>query len=464
MTNKLRNGSNCAACVLYPETESHSWILTKVEKKLPGNRYLVRDEFADDPRYETYTVESNHITPFPSSSQEEYRIGETVLALWRDEETNEWSTMFYSAEVQDANASDPKSITLLYSGTSLPIEVEKNKIARLPNNFTFVDADDEPDDGKHEKVVSDEHQNSENVNQSQTEEKLSSNQPNQASLKGTATTTATTTAISTAATTAGTSNESSDDESRQEQQFAAPTTPANESTVTSKESTAQPGSPVQEGHASTDKTDSSQISVSNDENAQNQPSQKIQTQETNQQQQLPTSQSNDQIQQQQLSHEEEMKSSHLSDKLSESPTHNASKPAVSSTATTRRSARERESRSRDIPSTPEDRRIYFMFHKPEVAERPKLEYLTNEDFTRLAGPRQDPVRMKTIEGTPLLDSLEDPELFNQECLLHVTGSGEISISDIESGDRKSGIVAGQVPCGRLSKILNEWTRGTLDNM
>jgi hypothetical protein len=53
--------------------------------------------------------------------------------------------------------------------------------------------------------------------------------------------------------------------------------------------------------------------------------------------------------------------------------------------------------------------------------------LSNDDFTSLAGPRRDPEPMRTEPGTPLLDFLGDPDLFVQEHLTHVTGSGVVSL-------------------------------------
>ncbi|KAK8835544.1 hypothetical protein M9Y10_042430 [Tritrichomonas musculus] len=438
MASKLKNGSSCAACVRYPETNSDSWILTKVDKKLPGNRYLVRDEFADDPRYETYNVDSSHITPFPSTSNEEYKKGETVLALWHDEGTNEWSTMFYNAEVVDNKTGDPKTVRLRYSQTDFDVEVEKDKIARLPPNFTFTEVIEDEDEkpsttateeasedsakttsgkkGKHQKEEASSAAASNQMSAASNNEELSESKTDE-------------TADFQDKSKASSSNNVSDDNSASSKTENVQDATSN-APVASSVAEAESLEAKSEGTANEEKTASDSNETT--ENG-------VSTANSTQQ---PTD-----------------NSAKSDDQTSPVPEKNK-RPKT----TSKDSSSSNSSSSTPKLQTPEDRRIYFMFHQPEVQERPKLEYLSNEDFTKLAGPKKELKRMETKEGTPLLDSLSDPELFNQENLLHVTGSGIISVANVEKGDEKSGLAEGRIPCGRLRRIINEWIKNPMDSI
>ena len=392
MSVKLRTGSNCAACVVYADTDAESWILTKVERKMSGNRFVVRDEFADDAKYETYVVDSNHITPYTASNSEDFKVGEKVLALWRDEETNEWSTMFYSAKVLDVDASDTRHVTLLYGGTEFGVEVEKSKIARLPANFSQSEDNESSEEDQ---------ANTKNQNQNQNE------------------------TTGDEATAEDNNSESATDDQRDKQKSQQETANKQSSNQNSEDEEAKDG----KTHKKIEQNDDE----GKNENHSPQKNQPLKDDSAN------ANNSTTQQSPQPPNTQEKLEKIDKTD-------HKAVKPSKT----------HEDSQKSKVPDNPEERRIFFMFNKPEVAERPKLEYLTNDDFTRLAGPKQEIVRMHTEEGTPLLDSLEDPELFNQENLLHVTGSGAITISNLDDSNAKSGIVSGSVQCGRLSKIINEW--------
>ena len=453
MANKLKNGSNCAACVRYPETDSDCWILTKVDKKLPGNKYLVRDEFADDPKYETYTVDSSHITPFPSTLNEEYKVGDTVLALWRDEDTNEWSTMFYNAEVAENNGSDPKTVQLLYSGTDFVVDVEKDKIARLPANFTFVEASEDKEDRTSTTATeepSEDNSTKNTVKKGRSKEELNttdSSIPSQAANADEG-------ATNTEDVSESTTDEKATISGKDKGETTSNATPENSLAQVKSEnppSAAISGNSAASGETETDSQESkANGSTSTDQEMTT--TNNLNTTAEN------TAQSQNEIQVQPTENEEKL-DEQASDKNKRSK---SSKDNTTGTSATSSSAASAASSSR--LQTPEDRRIKFMFHRPEVAERPKVDYLTNEDFTRLAGPKQELERMHTIEGTPLLDYLEDPELFNQENLLHVTGSGVISVANVEKGDEKSGLIEGRIPCGRLKRIFNEWIKNPMDSI
>lgn len=141
-STKLTKGLSCAVCVIYADTGRYSWIVTKIERcpKGSGGKFTVRDEYADDERYETYVVEPNRIAPFPSSG-EGYKPGDRVLALWKDEESNEWSTMFYEAKVIGMKPNG--KVTLVYKETDTEIEVDDTKITRFPKDFDLVSSSEE---------------------------------------------------------------------------------------------------------------------------------------------------------------------------------------------------------------------------------------------------------------------------------------------------------------------------------
>lgn len=446
MANKfLKNGSNCAACVPYPETDADCWILTKVDKRLPGNKYLVRDEYADDPKYETYTVDSSHITPFPSTLNEEYKKGETVLALWHDEDTNEWSTMFYNAEVADSSSNDPKMVQLLYSGTDFVVDVEKNKIARLPANFTYTKVEENED---RTSTTATEEPSEDNLQKPGSDKKgrfpkeesnaPDSISPSQAVLNTANSEEATTNTDKTEPTTEEKLNVKSQEETTSNAESGEVSAKTEDSSVLpqniSSPTQASTSGEIEASEPKANETVTDQT-VATDSNETNEnettPENSIQTQSAD-----DGSKSDDQA---------SSEKSRRSKPISKENSANNSEESIK-------------------PLTPEDRRVKFMFNKPKVVERPQFKCLTNEDFTELAGPKQELVRMDTKEGTPLLDFLQDSELFNQENLLHVTGSGVISVANVERGNEKSGLAEGRVPCGRLKRIINEWIKNPMDSI
>jgi hypothetical protein len=97
-----------------------------------------------------------------------------------------------------------------------------------------------------------------------------------------------------------------------------------------------------------------------------------------------------------------------------------------------------------------------MFAKPQETDHTEVQILSNDDFTSFAGPEKEIEHMRIEQGTPLLDALADPDLFNQEGLSHVTGSGVLAVPGIEPPKAPSALLSGPVKCGRLGWILNEW--------
>jgi hypothetical protein len=106
-------------------------------------------------------------------------------------------------------------------------------------------------------------------------------------------------------------------------------------------------------------------------------------------------------------------------------------------------------------ATVEQRRRLFSFPKPQETDRPDVQLLSNEDFTKLASPAKAPEHMQIEPGTPLLDAFAGPDLFSQEVFSHVTGSGVLALPGIEPPGGQSALLSGPVRCGRLDWILNE---------
>ncbi|KAH0787658.1 SGF29 tudor-like domain-containing protein [Histomonas meleagridis] len=285
---KLKNGQICAACVIYPELESYQWIVAKIEKKGVGKKYVVRDEYPDDPKYEIYTVESNRITPFPSSSTD-YKPGDKILALWHDEETNQWSTMFYTATVVEKKSAN--KLVILYKGSVEPTIIDTNKVTKFPPGFDLQ-------------------------TESETEE------------------------------------------------------------------------PPKE----TENTEKADATTEANQDSTNSPKEKEEAE--------------------------------IQAKIHESQ---------------------------------ENRRINFMFNKPMQVEKTQIQCLKDEDFTELAGPKKEFKRMETQKGTPLLDSLEDPELFSQNYYTHITGSGRLSAPKSHLKGYSAFVNGTQGECGRLGMIFGEWS-------
>jgi hypothetical protein len=303
----MKVGSTCAACVEYSGQAGFSWIITRVEKKSTGNKYVLRDEYAERPEFETYTVESNRIAPFPAQN-EDYRVGERVLALWRDEDTNQWSTMLYRAEVKAVKSNS--RLSLLYKGSdpSSIFDVELKQITKFPPDFDLHDSD---------------------------------------------------------------FNEA---EAPDQPDTAAPSTAT------------PPGGSDRTSGAGTD------------------------------------------------------------DEVPDA----APRPAPQSPSPSPRAA------AAEQTAAIEARRVAFMFSIPRPAEGSEITHLTNDDFAALAGPEREPELMRTEPGTPLLDALEDPELFSQERYSHVTGSGVIRLPSADGPPPQSRLLAGPIRCGRLGWILHEW--------
>lgn len=324
----------CAACVYYQngtDEPSYQWIKSKIVSQ-KGNKYIVLDEEAEDKQKKKYTVESCRISPFPNVDQE-YKIGEKVIALWFDDESGEWSTMFYLAKVVEPSSNG--IVKLQYQETDSPREVDETKICKIPTDFDLADSSDQEEE---EQVEAEEKKESET-----TEVK-----------------------------------EETEDKVEVEVKEEAPPTPPPQKSPSPSPPPPPPASKTPQ-HSSQTNTE--------DETA---------------------------------------------DVVTPPP------------------------EPRHPVQIEEQRRLHLFFNKPEQTERQPLKILDDEDFTNLAGPEKKIERMHTLPGTPLLNCLEDPELFTQERSTHMTGSGTLAIDRTIETNIESALLSGQVHCGRLGRILNEW--------
>ena len=101
-----------------------------------------------------------------------------------------------------------------------------------------------------------------------------------------------------------------------------------------------------------------------------------------------------------------------------------------------------------------DRNIKFFFNKPDQIEHSKMKLLTDNDFNHFMGNIPIFERIKSSSGTPLIDILQDPELFEQN-LFCFTGNGTLYRKEIKSKNFKSGLENG-INCGKMGLIFNKW--------
>lgn len=142
---KIKNGQTCAAFVNY-SGKSYSWIVSKFEKKQPNNKCIVRDDYCEDQNFERYVVDQTCVIPFPQPN-ETYKPGEQIIALWYDATDNEWSTMFYEAEVVEVISQH--SLLVKYTGSQTNIEIDSQKVSKYPERFNQPQ-EEENDDKKEE--------------------------------------------------------------------------------------------------------------------------------------------------------------------------------------------------------------------------------------------------------------------------------------------------------------------------
>ena len=101
------------------------------------------------------------------------------------------------------------------------------------------------------------------------------------------------------------------------------------------------------------------------------------------------------------------------------------------------------------------RRVIFT-SSPLEMQAINVQKLVNEDFDKLLKPNVPIRRLKSVKGTPLLDFLNDPDLF-PEVNPHITTCGSLSLPNaIRAPDKESGLLNPNAHVGRISKILYEW--------
>jgi hypothetical protein len=124
-------GDVCAACVPWSKSEKPSWLVTRIESISPDGSYRVRDEYPESDDAEIWDVQTTEIATFPAKPSQ-IQSGSKVLALWYDEDSNEWSTMFYEATVLEATGTN---ILIEFVGSSLPVQTDVSKLALLPEEI-----------------------------------------------------------------------------------------------------------------------------------------------------------------------------------------------------------------------------------------------------------------------------------------------------------------------------------------
>lgn len=101
------------------------------------------------------------------------------------------------------------------------------------------------------------------------------------------------------------------------------------------------------------------------------------------------------------------------------------------------------------------RRVIFT-SSPLEMQAISVQKLVNEDFDKLLKPNIPIRRLKSVEGTPLLEFLNDPVLF-PDVNPHITTCGSLSLPNARRApDKESGLMNPSVHVGRISKILYQW--------
>jgi len=123
----INTGQTVAACVPYSKRKKE-WIMSSVEKWLPEEKeYIVKDLFPESKRKQDWRVKQHELTIFPAVD-EKYPLGTKVLSLWLME-NNEWSSMFYEAEVVDCVEN---VVNLKFDGEDKIYSIMKEKVVKLP--------------------------------------------------------------------------------------------------------------------------------------------------------------------------------------------------------------------------------------------------------------------------------------------------------------------------------------------
>lgn len=109
----------------------------------------------------------------------------------------------------------------------------------------------------------------------------------------------------------------------------------------------------------------------------------------------------------------------------------------------------------DQNGEPPRRHIEFTSN-PIETQTVNFKRITNEDFDRLMPPNIPIKRLHSVEGTPLLNFLNDTNLFT-DVNPHITTCGSLSIPNARRAiDRDSALMNPDVHVGRISRILYEW--------
>lgn len=334
----MKKNQQVAAYVEIPNEDRAQWFLGKIEKKQANGKYVIHDEYAEDPSLERFIVDPQFISLFPNT-QGPYSVGEHILARWKL--TDGWTTELYDAEIIKVIKKD--TLVLKYQESELEIETNVNKVTKYPAGFL----------SKEEEAVNEEEEaNDEEAKaESETQHEATAESPKSPSKN---------------LTQEQTSEEHSD---TNQPASNAPTTSAEVTEDTGMASTPVPSSPP------------------------------------------------------------------------------ASPPVVEEVP---QGPKFMPRMAQEIPN----RKLNLRFNPAETQDPTDLHILTDDEFIKLLPELRKPERIEIKQGTPLLDCLTDPELFEQESV-HTTSSGMLFRKGMKQQKFKSALMNGE-KCGRLGMIFNEY--------
>lgn len=115
-----------------------------------------------------------------------------------------------------------------------------------------------------------------------------------------------------------------------------------------------------------------------------------------------------------------------------------------------------ESMPEELKKEKEDRSVSFFITPEKNEPQGQIDPITDEELKAIANKRPLPERRRAVKGTPIIDCLQNEEIFSKS-VPHIASSGRVrQIQTQERETLPSGILEGHESCGRLSFIINEW--------
>ena len=506
----MRKGQLVAAYIENPD--GPTWLMVKIEKKQSNGKYVVIDEEASDSETERYIVDQNYLAIFPNTTGP-YNVGEHVLAQWKEDDG--WTTALYDAEIKKVNKNG--LLSLQYQEADEIFQVNLNRVTKYPPNFSFEEEeeikeekpkmpkrkiivimkDDEPDldDDKSPMPTrsSSKKKNKKNAHKTRRKPKLDENDdsdelsPSTPSHSPTRSNHNSPSHQQNSTTSMHTRRSLDLSDSAEDDDEESHIMTRNQSKLKKKEKTV-----IQIPKEETDESFRHSRSASRTHSKQNSTANRSEEEylEDHEQQETNQTQSThimtrhqQQMQQQHFSSssptsedERADQHSHLSTPLPSSP--HASPPTVDESSEEKLQpsqiqqiaqmpaltqhhtlAMTRSQQMMQAMSQPkeveENREVTFIFKRPQAVKKVKLELLTDDDIAKLIPPPAIPKREIIKKGTPLLDCLTDPDLFEQY-QRHTTASGMVYRKNIEEEREFSSALMQGEKCGRIGKIFQLW--------